>query len=423
MSLIPRGLRAAVLTAAAVAVATIAGVAQSANGAATFPNSLAAGGHLTTSMNMFGGAKVPSTSAATALAQANGIIVVGAYQQLGGFAPAMLAANPNLNFFVYQNGMYSAFGGYPSDWYMRDHNGNRIQSAAGLQYLMNPNSTSAYAQSGTTSHGWTEAVGKGCNRAMTVAPTVFSGCWVDMLGTAPLTKSYNVNGAVPWNTQTAAPYTTAEWIQLTGGVASAVGAATGRPVLGNGLSSGPVFYAGNRALLNYTDGGHAESWLRNAAASITWRPSLSKWADNVNMLMDAAAGGKAVQVTVKTWTSSTSAQREAWRSFAYASYLIGNSGTDYFQFSPSHSTLPWSDLSPLYSLPLGSPLFAGTSVSDYLRNGVYERAFSTGLVVVNPGTSAVTVPLDATYYDTAGRSYTTSLTIAAGSGMVLTTVH
>jgi hypothetical protein len=412
-----------VLTAAAVAFATIAGAASSANGAATFPDSLAAGGHLTTSLNMFGGATVPSTSVATALAQANGIIVVGAYRQLGGFAPAMLAANPNLDLFVYQNGMYSSFGGYPSDWYMRDHNGNRIQSAAGLQYLMNPNSTSAYAQSGTTYHGWTEAVENGCNRAIAVAPSVLTGCWVDMLGTAPLTKAYNVGGAVPWNTQTSAPYTTAEWIQLTGGVAAAVGAATGRPVLGNGLSSGPVFYAGNRVLLNYTNGGHAESWLRNAAAPITWRPSLSKWADNVNMLMDGAVGGKAVQVTVKTWTTSTSAQREAWRSFAYASYLIGNSGTDYFQFSLSHSTLPWSDLSPLYSLPLGTPLVAGGSVSDYLRNGVYERAFSTGLVVVNPGTSAVSVPLGATYYDSAGRLYASSLTIAAGSGIVLTTVH
>jgi putative glycosyl hydrolase-like family 15 (GHL15) protein len=421
MSTLLRSARVATVTALIAAVLSIVGY-QPAIGSTTFADSLAPSSHLTTSLNMFGGTTIPSAGVATQLAQSNDIIVVGAYRQLNGFGAAMLAANPDLKIFVYQNGMYSSSSGYPADWYMHDQKGNRIQSTAGKQYLMNPNSTSSVTEAGQTSAGWKARVVNGCRNALATAPGIFSGCWIDMLGTAPLTKAYNVNGAVPWNSQTGATYTTAQWIQLTGSVAAAVGQGTSLPVLGNGLSSGPVFFSGNSALLNFTNGAHAESWMRNATAPITWRPSVSQWSDNVNMLIDGAAAGKAIQATVKTWTTSTAAQRDAWRSFAYASYLIGNSGSDYFQFSSAHATLPWNDLSPIYSLQLGRPLLTGAAASDYLQGGLYQRAFQTGLVLVNPGTSAVTVPLSTTYHDAYGRSYSGSVTLAAGSGVVLSTV-
>jgi hypothetical protein len=404
----------------ALIASTIAIIAStdSAGASVVFANSLTTGPHLTSSMNMFAGTAVPSAAVATDFAKQTDILVVGAYQQLGGYGAVMTAANPDIRIFIYVNGMYSSTSTLPSSWYMNDRNGNKIQSTGG-QYLMDPTSTAPFTSNGTTYLGWTAWVGSRCTNAIRVAPSVFAGCWLDMLGTAPLGKSYNVNGAVPWNTATNSAYTTDSWIALTGSVGNAVHAITGLPTMGNGLSSGPAYYSGNGALLAHVQGGHAESWLRAATVPITWHPSVDQWKQNVQMLIDSAQQGEAVQVTVKTWSTSTVAQREAWRSYAYASYLLGNSGMEYFQFSSAHAVTPWNDGSPIYTMPIGTPTQTYGTVDGYLTNGVYERTFTGGVVLVNPGTSPRTLTLGSAYYDVNGQPVTT-VTLPPTTGAVLT---
>jgi hypothetical protein len=79
----------------------------------------------------------------------------------------------------------------------------------------------------------------------------------------------------------------------------------------------------------------------------------------------------------------------------------------------------YSDPSPLYGLPIGSPTQTATSVSGYqVAPGVYERRFTGGIVVANVSGSSVTVNLGGTYKTVSGSSLG-SVTLANGNGAVL----
>jgi hypothetical protein len=77
-------------------------------------------------------------------------------------------------------------------------------------------------------------------------------------------------------------------------------------------------------------------------------------------------------------------------------YYLGNyllvkgdkSYLDYFAGGP----LEWY---PEWGLDLGAPTSTGTTVDDLLRNGVYQRDFQKGTVLVNPSGAAVNVTLGA----------------------------
>ena len=387
---------------------------------ATFADSLGGGYHFTATLNMFGGSSIPDAATAASFARDTDIIVAGSMTQLNGYGGVMRQANPNLQIFVYYNGMQSASSGFPAAWYMKDKAGNRIKTVIGNMYLMNPAAQAPYTSGGVTYASWTSWAAHGCANALSMGSSTFTGCWLDMLGTAPLGSSYNQNGALPYNPSTGSTWTTADWIKLTGTLASKVSSITARPVMANGLSSGAAYYSGNSALLSYVSGAHAESWLRAATVKIDWRPSIDQWKQNVQMLIDGGSGSKALQVTTKTWTTSTTTQREAWRRYALASFMLGNSGHDYFQFSPSHTTLPWNDDSPLYHLSLGTPTQTATTVDGYLQNGVYSRTYTNGIVLVNPSQTSTTINLPQTYYTTTGTP-TTTITLPPGTGNLLDT--
>jgi hypothetical protein len=161
----------------------------------------------------------------------------------------------------------------------------------------------------------------------------------------------------------------------------------------------------------------AEIWLRAPSQPATWFPSVDSWEREVQALIDTDSDDATV-VTVKTWGSGTPAQKEAWREFALASYLLGNNGRDWFEFTSDHSKTPWSDLSPLYDLPIGSPTQNASNVTAYEHDGVYQRSFTNGRVLVNPGERSVTVSLGGTFRTPGGASVST-ITLAPHSGEIL----
>jgi hypothetical protein len=58
-------------------------------------------------------------------------VVAGTRQTFSPYVAEMKAANPNLQLFVYLNGVYAQFSEgsrYPESWYAHDANGNRVQS-------------------------------------------------------------------------------------------------------------------------------------------------------------------------------------------------------------------------------------------------------------------------------------------------------
>src|SRR6476469_6508040 len=133
------------------------------------------------------------------------------------------------------------------------------------------------------------------------------------------------------------------------------------------------------------------------------------------MMIDGQAHGKGVEIG---FTDAPATNEETWRQYVVASYLLGNNGHAWMAFSAT-SKHPYTDPSPLYKMPIGSPVQTASSVSGYqIRPGVFLRRFSTGVAIVNLSGSTARVSLGGTYRDVAGTPHS-SVTLASARGAVL----
>jgi Hypothetical glycosyl hydrolase family 15 len=378
------------------------------------------------SMQMYGG-RIPDLATAQRIAVSHTTISLGP-AQLNGYGAAMKQANPNLRIFLYLNGMYagkSQGGTFPSSWYMRAKDGSKVQSAGYGNYLMDPRSTVPYTSGGATYGGWADWVAHRCQSQLTAAgPGAADGCFVDMLGSAPLNASYNAGGAVPAADASGTPFTATAWYdEITGPIGDRVERFTGHPVIANGIGSGRRYfgtgYGPSRLLFDFATAGDAEVWLRSPTQALTSFPTDAGWRYEVQMLSDSSALDRGVNATVKTWTAGTAAQLEQWRRFSLGSFLIGNQGHATFEFSASQTQVAWSDDSALYHLALGTPTETYASVAGYLHGGVYTRSFTNGEVLVNTGTAPAAVTLPGTYL-TVDRQAVRQITVPAHDAAILT---
>jgi hypothetical protein len=286
---------------------------------------------------------------------------------------------------------------------MRAADGTKVQSAGYGNYLMDPRSTAPYASGGVTYPGWASWVTHRCQARLAAAgPGAADGCFVDMLGSAPLNGSYNMRGVVPAADAAGTPFTATTWYdEITGPIADQVERLTGHAVIANGIGSGRRYFGTgfgpSRLLFDFATAGDAEVWLRSPTQPLTTFPTDAGWRYEVQMLSDSSALDRGANATVKTWTTGAAAQFEQWRRFSLGSFLIGNQGHATFEFSAAKDQVAWSDDSPLYHLALGTPTETYPSVAGYLHGGVYTRAFTNGEVLVNTGAAPVTVTLGGTY--------------------------
>ncbi len=384
--------------------------------------STASGIHLASSLHMQGG-RIGDLATAQRLATSRDdlFLTIG---QLNGYAATMHQANPRLRLFLYVNGMFShqnQGSTFPAGWYMRAADGSKVQSRAYGNYLMDPRSGQSYTAGGQTYSGWADFVSRSCRSQLLQSGA--DGCFLDMLGTGPLTAAYDMGGAVPVVDATGKLFTNTQWYQqVTGPIAALTEQVSGAPVIGNGIGNGRRYYGGSYGpssqILQNATGGDSEIWMRGPGSSITTFPTDAAWRVEVQMLTDSSAANRSMLATVKTWTSATQAQLEQWRRFTLASFLIGNQGHAMYEFSPS-TKLIWTDSSPLYSLAIGSPLQTYATIAGYLDGGVYQRTFSAGKVIVNTSGAAVTVPLGGSYRTVAG-AVVTQVTVPAHDGAILT---
>jgi hypothetical protein len=339
----------------------------------------------------------------TAHAVAYGGVLPGSRNVTAG----MQKANSHLKILLYMNATFAQSyqppggpGGFDPTWYEKDASGNYVTNNGTGNYLMDP-----------TNPGWIQYDINEC----LAMPAGYVGCYLDALGLAPLAAGYL--SAFPINSATGQPWTGADWIRATSSLAAAV--RTGvhpKFVLGNGLTDGPHFYdpaQPTQPIVNGVDGGVAEAWLRLATAPANAFPSVTAWQQNVDMLAAVEAQGKPCLTLTKLWSSATAAQQTSWQQFALGSFLLGTQGRSAFFFSPSSSTLRTTPFT-LYSTNLGAP-----AAPYAFAQGVYQRPFSSGLVLVNPSTSSVTVALSKPYY-TLSRQHVTSVTVTPHTGVLLT---
>lgn len=362
------------------------------------------------SMQMYGG-RISSLAQAESLAKAHSVISMRS-EQLGPWGPAMHAANPSLRLYVYLNGMFAQApegDRFPKAWYMKDRKGHRIRSRGWGNWLMDPRGRAAFTAYGMTFQSWKDYVAERCR--LLVAGGQFDGCFLDMLGSAPIWPGYNQHGRVPARGSRGLPFSAARWFTIiTGPVAKRTAEVAGVPVYGNGIGSGARFYGGNlgpsKLLLSYAARGDAETWLRTPNQSIAALPSGADWRTEVQMIADSSAAGRPVNATVKTWVKATDGQKARWRRYGLASFLLGNRGHGTFEFSAAEK-MPLDEAdTPIYRANLGAPRVTKANVLDYYRGGVYRRAFENGVVIVNAGTKTRVVKFATTLYSVTGTAYT-----------------
>jgi hypothetical protein len=399
----------------AIAVALLAGSTAAAMASPT--------ARLGLSMQMYSG-RISSAAQAESLAKAYSLISLRS-EQLGQWGPAMHAANPSLRLYVYLNGMYAQSpegSRFPLAWYMKDRHGHRIRSRGYGNWLMDPRGRAAHSEFGVTAGSWGDWVAQRCK--LLVAGGQFNGCFLDMLGSAPLWSGYNSGGAVPARGSRGVPFTAVIWFKaISGRVAERVSEVAGVPVYGNGIGSGARYYGGelgpSRILLGYAARGDAETWMRTPGQSITDLPGGAAWRTEVQMLADSSAAGRPVNATVKTWVNASEAYKARWRRYTYTSFLLGNRGGATFEFSPAEAMPTDEANSLIYSIQLGAPVVTRSNVLDYYgSDGVYRRVFENGIVLVNAGSKTRLVRFAHPLYSPGGVAYT-SLRIAPRDGAIL----
>jgi hypothetical protein len=361
-------------------------------------------------IHMFSGLQgSASATQSDAIAAANMSDIVSALTvQIKQYGAAMRQANPNVQLYLYANGELAQSkdcSTFPASWYLYSTSGAKVKSPNGncAMYPLSTQTWNGYA-------GWIDYVKHLCAQNLAQAPLA-NGCFVDQISSA-LNSSWAT--ALPVNPATKQLYTMSTWMAQMGQIGQTIEQFTGKPVVGNAYEGGARYWGMPTNLINGygIDAFESEHFLN---ANKTQWTKQSYWTKNIDMMIDAQSKGKSIQVG---FTDAPTTSEETWRQFVTASYLLGNNGNAWLAFcsTAKHS---YTDPSPLYGLPIGSPTQTATSVSGYqVAPGVYERKFTGGIVVANVSGSSVTVNLGGTYKTVSGSSLG-SVTLANGNGAVL----
>jgi hypothetical protein len=356
---------------------------------------------------MASGTGVTSYQATQALAlrQAQNFDIIAAH--MATYKPwvsQMKAANPDLELDVYVNGTFSSSKSstqYPESWYARDKAGNKIMARGFNTWLMNPRSTA-----------WISEVTSTCQYRLSYSG--YDGCFIDVLGTSGLNPT-SVTG-LPIDPRTGLEWTKRDWMDATSALGASVRSSIApRPIMANGLGFGVPYFdptAPRERLLDGVSTAMAEVFVREPGSPVNFYRNETTWKKDVDMVADAVARGSRIVVTTKVWTSATAAQIDDWHRYALATFLLGYSpGRAFFTFRSDHLH---STPSPYWDVPIGAP------TGPYAKVGsIYRRAFSNGLVLVNPTTSSATMALPGSYATLNG-NVVTSVTLPPHTGQILT---
>jgi hypothetical protein len=349
----------------------------------------------------------PTSEEAVALAQSTDVILA-TRGSFAGQVTAMKQANARLRILDYVNAAFAQTNQappyYPDAWYARDANGALVRSKNFGNYLMD-----------ITNPSWGDDVAARCKKFVAGDPG-YDGCFLDMLGTAPIRTAYLTSQ--PINTATGRPWTDNEWIRAT--TALARKSATANPNLvvgGNGLATGSVYFsptAPTSQLWPALTGAEAEVFVRNPSQGVTSYRTEAAWKADVDMLVDAGKRGEAIFAMTKLWVTATADETTRWHKYALATFLLGTNGASYFRFSIASTYAGLTARHPYERVDLGA---ATSEYGKVTGTGVYRRNFTKGLSLVNPTASAYTVALGGSYRDLDGATRT-SITLAPHSGEV-----
>jgi hypothetical protein len=183
--------------------------------------------------------------------------------------------------------------------------------------------------------------------------------------------------------------------------------AAGKLAMAN-IGSWPSYRATGMRWLGYLDGAMDERFTKFVASPGRGYRSTAEWRSELSILQQAQRRGKWFMGIAQSSDGDVRAERFGW-----ATMLLGSGGHAAFalQNDADYGIETWfSD----YNTPVGHA--RGAAVKE--RSGIYHRAFSRGLVLVNPTSRPHTVRLRGRYSGDGLRARTTA-TLAAHSGLIL----
>jgi chitodextrinase len=325
-------------------------------------------------------------------------------------AQQLKAANPNLKIVVYQDSRV-ARSGDPSglttcvpydvavnhpDWFLHDQNGNIISQPGnnGAVYPLDIGNTAV--QQECASHAIATAKSGG-----------FDGVFYDEIDAKLVwTLPSGITSAKYPTDSSWQAATTAELAYLQPVVKNASLLAIGN--LGGTTSAPGLWQTWN----SYLDGALEESWtdggLGTAQQIGDWPAKLSQ-----------AAWSEANH---KIFVAHSYNTTEAGNTYGLASMMLVANGESSYSVSPSYNQSGSTSSSEVWFPEYGTAQQLGAPSGPFtkLSNGVYERVFANGIVLVNP--SSITVSsfsLGGAIYSGSGLSNVTAVSMAPTSGLVL----
>jgi hypothetical protein len=328
-------------------------------------------------------------------------IVVGLPVQIRRYSRTLLHYNPNLRFYVYENGMFGQTkdcSSYPSSWKLHSAQGATIVSKTNHNCLMNPRS------------GWAANVLAGCRAGLRLAG-IGRGCFLDQMSAV---GDSNFVSALPVNPSTHKLYTVPAYLRDVAVVGNLV--ARSMPVIANAYESGRKYFQSPTGLLDSTSIGtfEAEHWLGSTQPRDLETPSV--WREGVDMLIESQRHARHVLANFDDLSSSLG----RWQAFNVASMMLGNNGRVWLHFDSSNKSGPnsWQLDAPILHMRIGKPLETHRTVSGYFGGRTYLRPYTHGLVICNPSSHTYRVSLRRSYFNPNGVRVR-SVTMGPYSGIVL----
>lgn len=183
--------------------------------------------------------------------------------------------------------------------------------------------------------------------------------------------------------------------------------AAGKLAMAN-IGSWPDYRATATRWLRYLDGAMDERFAKFTNVPGQGYRTPAEWRAELSILQQVQHQGKWFMGITQSSDGDTRAERFGW-----ATMLLGSDGRATFalQNDANYGVETWF---PDYEAPIGRPLGAASEQPS----GVHRRAFSRGLVLVNPTTHSRSVRLGARYTGD-GLHAVTAATMAPHSGLVL----
>ena len=167
------------------------------------------------------------------------------------------------------------------------------------------------------------------------------------------------------------------------------------------------YYSTGVDWLRFLSGQMDEMFLKwGGAAGESYRGE-AQWKTQLNELKETERQGKIFIGKTQSVNTDQAAAR-----YGYATMLLGRESRAAYLFGDSTAETP---LFPEYSLPIGIPV----APEERLATGVHRRAFSAGLVLVNPTAGTQSVSLGGSYSGS-GVSGVSSVAMTPHTGLVLT---